>query len=210
MATFGVNDSPNWVLITPAALHTYRFSAWVRSATATGSARLQVREFAGSLKIGPTALSTAVKMSPVWQLVSLDFTCQQAGSTLDLQVLDYPALPGESFLIDNLAIRDQATTDVDPLAGTARLSARIAPNPFRGGAQLAFALPGSGSVRIVVVDLSGRLLRVVLNEKELSAGQHMQRLDGRDGNGGALPSGLYFCRIETPFGTIARRFAVLQ
>jgi hypothetical protein len=41
----------------------------------------------------------------VWQPIGLDFVTQQAGSTLDLQVLDAPVILGDVFEVDDLSVR---------------------------------------------------------------------------------------------------------
>jgi hypothetical protein len=98
--SFGANDSPNWVTSVPAAGNTYRFSAWVRSATHTGIAKLQGREYAGTTKVG-ALYSNSVTLSPNWQLVTVDYLTVAGGSSLDFQVL-------EAFLLG-------ATTGLDPM-----------------------------------------------------------------------------------------------
>ncbi|TMQ57334.1 MAG: PKD domain-containing protein, partial [Candidatus Eisenbacteria bacterium] len=102
---FGVNDGPNWVASTPAAGTLYRFTAWVRSSAATGKGSLRVREYQGSSQKGVTTESPLVTLIPAWQKVTVDYTATIAGTTLDLQVLDAPAVPGEVFQTDNISIQ---------------------------------------------------------------------------------------------------------
>ncbi len=208
MAAFGINDSPNTIARTPGAQMRYRFTVWVRSDAGGGSARLQVREFSGSLKVGATTLSPPLTLTRTWQPVTADFVCQQAGTTLDLQILDYPALPGEAFFADNVSVRIQsATTSVEPMSNVG-LSARIVPNPIRGRGELALVLPDAGPVRIRVVDLTGRLVRVLLDGRVLSAGEHHIPFD--DAQRPPLRQGIYYCRIETAAQAITQRFAILE
>jgi hypothetical protein len=105
LVTFGTNDSPNWIATTAAVGRTCRFAAWVRSASNTGSAKLRVREYLNSVQQGTTTYSTAVTLSPTWQQVTVDYVVVTGGSTLDLQVLDYPAVNSEVFQTDNISIR---------------------------------------------------------------------------------------------------------
>lgn len=101
---FGLNDSPDWVRPATAG-QPYRYSAWVRSSTATGSAQLRIREFTlpGGATAG-TALSPLVTLSPTWQKLTLDYTAVGAG-TLDFQVLDNPRVASEVFETDDIVIR---------------------------------------------------------------------------------------------------------
>jgi hypothetical protein len=104
-ATFGINDSPNWVATTGAAGTRYRFSAWVRSEVSTGRARIRVREYLNGVLVGTATYSPFVPLTSAWQLLLTDHVAQAAGSTLDVQVLDYPVAPGEVFQTDNTSIR---------------------------------------------------------------------------------------------------------
>jgi hypothetical protein len=104
LATFGLNDSPNWVVTTPAAGVRYRYTAWIRSASSTGRLRLKLREYLSGTQVGTTVYSSFVTLSPSWQMLTADIVTQTAGSTLDLQVLDdAPAAAGEVFLLDNVS-----------------------------------------------------------------------------------------------------------
>jgi len=211
-ATFGVNDSPNWITAVPASRvgWPYRFGAWVRRLSGTGNARLQIREFNNSIKIGATTFSPNVVLSPTWQLVQVQHVAQLAGSTLDFQVLVYPDAPSQSVLIDNISIRAMdPTTDVDPLSGSTEFGMRLGPNPFRTGGTITFVHPRPGFARIQIVDLNGRVVRTVL-DREQTAGTHNVWFDGRGAHGLPLASGVYFCRLSTPSGSAMRRFAIIR
>src|SRR4030095_908253 len=105
LSAFGIDDSLNWVDATGPIGTRYSFSAWVRSASSLGSARLQLREVVGGSQVGATILSSPVVLTPDWQLVSTEYVNRAAGSTLDLQVLDQPLVPREVFLVDNISIQ---------------------------------------------------------------------------------------------------------
>jgi hypothetical protein len=66
-----------------------------------------VREFNAGSSVGPTVRTAlGVRLTPNWQMLTLDFVAQQAGSNLDFQVLDYkPAEPSEVFQVDNISIQ---------------------------------------------------------------------------------------------------------
>lgn len=70
------------------------------------------------------------------------------------------------------------------------------PNPFNPMTTIRFDLPAAGSVRLVVHDVAGRLVKV-LAEREIPAGSHEVVWDGRDRSGRGAPSGAYFARLET-------------
>ncbi len=70
------------------------------------------------------------------------------------------------------------------------------PNPFNPTTTIMFEVPTSGGhVKLSVYDVSGRLLRV-LRDKHYDAGRYEAEWNGRDTRGQALPSGVYFYRLE--------------
>ena len=82
---------------------------------------------------------------------------------------------------------------------------RPRPNPSQRDASLAFALPASGTVRLEVLDVSGR--RVWSRTDSLPAGTHAWSWDGRESAGRETGPGLYLVRLVTPWGTRTARLA---
>ncbi len=80
-----------------------------------------------------------------------------------------------------------------PLAG---LALRATPNPSRAGQAIEFTLPTAGTVRIVVHDVAGRLVRAFA-PGTFSAGPHRIAWDGRGANGTRLAPGVFFVMLET-------------
>ncbi len=90
-------------------------------------------------------------------------------------------------------------------SGPSRLTLEpVSPNPFGGAAAIRFSLPTPrpGSVR--VYDVSGRLVRV-LRDGTLPAGKQEVVWDGRDDSGRPVPAGIYWCRVDTPNESAARK-----
>ena len=108
-------------------------------------------------------------------------------------------LPSGSFDLNPLAGSDVQDVTLGgavdaPEIGRDRPALRLsaAPNPFRHGTDLTFALPpGVRSGRLSVVDASGRLVRAFLAD---ASGRVVW--DGRDGAGRRVASGVYFYRLE--------------
>lgn len=65
------------------------------------------------------------------------------------------------------------------------------PNPFSPETRIAFDLPVAGRAELKIFDVSGRLIRTLVDERR-PAGPHSVRWDGRDETGRAAPSGVYF------------------
>ncbi len=70
-----------------------------------------------------------------------------------------------------------------------------APNPVANRTVLAFDLPQAGPVRAALYDVSGRLVRILADER-LPAGRHQREWDRRDGSGQPVASGIYFLRLD--------------
>ncbi|MFN8178787.1 MAG: DUF4038 domain-containing protein [bacterium] len=69
------------------------------------------------------------------------------------------------------------------------------PNPFRARTTIGFALPAAMSAELRVVDVTGRLVRV-LATGALTAGRHAVEWDGTDGGGHTVAAGRYFVRLQ--------------
>jgi len=90
-----------------------------------------------------------------------------------------------------------STTDV-PDAAALQLGPCV-PNPFNPRAEVQYSLPAPGRVRLAIFDLSGRRVRVLVNENRES-GRHRAVWDGRDGHGRDAASGVYYVRAVTDHG----------
>jgi parallel beta-helix repeat protein len=212
---FGVNDSPNWVTTTPAVGAVYRFTAWVRSASASGQGMIRVREYLAGVEQGTIKYSPAATLTPAWQMITLVFTATVAGSTFDLQVVDQPVAPAEVFQTDNISIQIVPGGSAAPRGPASLASARaslspvLAPNPH-SDTTLAFTTSMEGKVRVRIYDAQGRFVRSLLDEARMQPGRHVVRFDGRDVAGKWLPSGIYFYRLETQEGSVRGRIVRVQ
>jgi len=218
---FGFNDSPNWVANAGALGTRYRFSAWVRSDAARGTAKLQIREYLGSTKVGNTTFSPAVTLSSTWQLLTVDHVTQGAGTTLDFQIYDIPLVLGESFLTDAVSINvisgtAQSIATNGPL-GTSlsageglQFSARMFPSITSSFSTLQFTTTRRGPVRADLFDASGRRVRELIDESDMEAGSHSLTIDARGDRGDRLGSGMYFYRLQTAEKTVTGRLIFMR
>ena len=76
------------------------------------------------------------------------------------------------------------------------------------GGPLGFELGERSPARIRIYDVTGRLVRSLLDEK-LEAGPHTVVWDGRNERGHRLSSGVYLYRLETPGFSAARQLVIL-
>ena len=85
----------------------------------------------------------------------------------------------------------------------------ISQNPVRQEAAISFQTARPGPVTARVFDIRGALVRTLL-DNTAQPGPYLVRWDGRDDRGIAVPSGVYFLRIETPEGQSSHKVAFLR
>jgi hypothetical protein len=84
-----------------------------------------------------------------------------------------------------------------------------APNPVKAGTVIRYDIPVTSKVLIRVYDVSGRMVRELLNAK-VPLGTHSVVWDGRDGEGHLMPAGVYFTRMVAGDFTEAKKLVVLR
>ncbi|MDQ3086403.1 MAG: hypothetical protein M3Q67_06345, partial [Actinomycetota bacterium] len=95
-----LQDSPNWVVSTLAG--TYTGTLWVRADAPGAILKLKFQEYSGSTRLGSAISQTTLGAS--WQQVTVVYTIQAPGSTLDLQAYVANAAPGAVFYADDTSI----------------------------------------------------------------------------------------------------------
>jgi len=78
--------------------------------------------------------------------------------------------------------------------------ANSGPNPANPVAKFLFVIPrnaGNAAVRLNIFDVTGRLVRTLVDGKVMEAGPHTTLWDGRDVAGRTVASGTYFARMES-------------
>jgi hypothetical protein len=84
-----------------------------------------------------------------------------------------------------------------------------APNPFNPETALRFNLTRGSRARLTIYDVSGRLVRVLVDE-DLAAGLHEAHWDGRDAHGALVASGIYFCRLDADRRSTVRKLVAVR
>ncbi len=135
----------------------------------------------------------------------LDFIIDQAGR---VAYYNTEYAPEEMFeIIEQLLAAPVGVTDEIP-AVAAQLTVR--PNPFNPRTWIAFDLPAAATVAVTVHDTRGRVVRRLVTGEQRSAGHHQLLWDGNDGGGRALPSGVYFARLDTGAQVLTRKMTLLR
>jgi minor extracellular serine protease Vpr len=82
-----------------------------------------------------------------------------------------------------------------------------APNPFHASTVIAFELGRPAPVSLDVLDLSGRVVTTLISGVR-AAGRNEITWEGMDGTGRRVAAGIYFFRLTTPEGVLARRMVL--
>jgi len=75
--------------------------------------------------------------------------------------------------------------------------------------RIAFILPAAGQVRVTIHDVLGRT-RATLVDGWRPAGRSELTWDTRDREGNRVSAGVYWYRIETPYGTAEKKLVVVR
>ncbi|MCP4545217.1 MAG: T9SS type A sorting domain-containing protein [bacterium] len=101
-----------------------------------------------------------------------------------------------------------ATTSVDETPAPITALSNY-PNPFNPATTIAFSLPRDMTVDLAVYSLRGRLVRRLL-QGAVSAGTRQATWNGTDGQGHAMPSGIYMVRLMTEDGVDVRKIVLAK
>jgi PKD repeat protein len=99
-ATCSLNDAPDWVRKSVAG--GYRYSIWVRGASAGATIKTRVTEFSGTTSVG--SRTTTATLTTSWQQLTVDYTTVSPGTTLDFNTYITNAPPGTCFFADDASI----------------------------------------------------------------------------------------------------------
>jgi hypothetical protein len=160
---------------TPGAGYTERAEILHGGAGATASVAVEDKKIASASTVPANG---AFNNSVDWAVVALEIKPQIGMSKHSLSATR--ELPTAFELEQNYP---------NPFSSEARFS--FAPN---SGTMIKFALPEAGRVNLHIYDLTGQLVRALINE-EMPAGRYGVRWDGHRQSGHAVAAGIYFYRI---------------
>ena len=93
------------------------------------------------------------------------------------------------------------------------------PNPFNSGTAISFRvaglpgvdLPETGEIPVVlrIYNSVGQRVRTLVDERT-RPGRHHRIWDGRNDDGQAVPSGIYFCELQTPGREASRQLVLVR
>ena len=97
-----------------------------------------------------------------------------------------------------------------PVPGLATQLIGARPNPANPAATISFSLAQKGAVKLRIFDVSGRLVRTLVDEV-LEAGEpHEVAWDGTSDSGRSVGSGVFFYQLDAPGYTSAKKLVILK
>lgn len=91
----------------------------------------------------------------------------------------------------------------------AAITARVHPNPFAASARIHYALPREASVRVAILDVSGRRVRGLVDGVR-GPGEHETTWDGRGDDGEPAAAGIYFVKVVQGSELVIRKLVLLR
>jgi len=97
---------------------------------------------------------------------------------------------------------------LEPLPTELKLGS-VYPNPFNDVVEISYDIPEPAYVMLSIIDLSGRLVKVIAY-KPMKPGRYSTYWNGMNESGLKVSSGLYICRLSTPYGVKLSRVVLLR
>jgi flagellar hook assembly protein FlgD len=83
------------------------------------------------------------------------------------------------------------------------------PNPFNPETSISFALPKDGQTTLRVYDITGKLIKTLIDEQKV-AGYYVAKWNGKNENNEIVSSGLYLYQITSGEYNSTKRMLLLK
>jgi Right handed beta helix region/Secretion system C-terminal sorting domain len=118
--------------------------------------------------------------------------------------------PSLGVTVDYLPLQPaEAWSAIEDTPSRTPIVLEVFPNPFNPSTTIRFSLEGSQHTKVAVYDVSGRLIKTLLDEFT-SGGERTINWNGRDGAGRAVSSGSYFVRLQSDRTNEVRKVTLLR
>jgi subtilase family serine protease len=127
-------------------------------------------------------------------------------------IVDRPQLIAEYNEADNRISQEFSLVVDVPTTPTVPVTLALHPafpNPFSGSTTISFDLPKQGRVEVAVFDVTGRLVRTLLDQ-DLPPGRQTLEWDGRSNTQRATATGIYFVRLRVNDELLTRKIVRLK
>ncbi len=106
-----------------------------------------------------------------------------------------------------------STMGVSSVDGTVPTTWRLGsnvPNPFNPTTRISFDVPDARLVNLVIFDISGRLVRTLVDGELLQSKSHSREWNGTNDSGQKVAAGVYFYRMEAGDFIETKRMTLLK
>ena len=170
-----------------------------------GAAHVMLYGMAYPVASAPPASGVAELPTRILVMIEPSDGAGAPASTLTLQSLGGADWQGAAAAAEST----QPTAEVPATAVSAAAVYPARPNPFAGETEISFALPAASHVSLRLYDVSGRLVRTLVDGSR-DPGVHHVRWDGRNDAGGTVVSGIYFVKFSANGVTRSDRILKLR
>jgi hypothetical protein len=131
------------------------------------------------------------------------------------EIMDYESPEASDRLAQGLTpvaleMTEPGSAGVTPIGVTTYYLGENSPNPFNPQTTISFDLPKQRAVSLRVFDISGRLVRALIEGKVFGVGRSEATWNGRDDTGRRVASGTYFYRLEAGEYSVTKRMALIK
>ena len=84
------------------------------------------------------------------------------------------------------------------------------PNPFNPETTISFDLDSEAMISLTIYDLTGQVVRTLVEGQTMAVGHYQSLWDGRDESGVRVGSGVYFYQLQTGDFTAMKKMTLLQ
>ena len=101
-----------------------------------------------------------------------------------------------TYFIGAVNCYDSLSTSVPIVYNAQYINDHVAPNPSSAETRISFTMPVDGTLTLSIRDITGRELRRLLSNAEMTQGSYVVIWDGRLADGTVVPSGSYFYEVD--------------
>jgi hypothetical protein len=120
----------------------------------------------------------------------------------------------KGWYVDDIAIDGYLKTGVEGEPQTAAQTPaavlyNCTPNPSRGRLSISYQLPAGGQVKLGIYDITGRLVKILVNQNQ-PAGKYQLQWDGRNDQGQKTANGVYFYSLKTGDRAFTKKMVLVR
>jgi len=109
----------------------------------------------------------------------------------------------------SILLQTAEATALEPLPSDFALNQNY-PNPFNPETNIAFSIPQSEEINLIIYDILGNKVVEILKNEQFDAGKWTITWDGNDNRGNQVASGLYFYTIRAGRYTASKKMTMLK